>query len=403
MVKELRRQGHEAHLITGIYHDQVRTVTNEDVLKAGGYLLSFDEGLGIPLVRVQSRKESWPPRRVTFVDFVSTLGKIVDDLKLDVLVTHSTLWNGPEDTAKFVEWRRNQVKGGATVLSPTFCQMSHFQEPSEERYDLKERSYRAAWNASSLPAVMKAADFVLVTTPYEKEQMKKMGVEDKKLILFPGGIESSVLEAEHSDFRKKHGIPEHPKLVTYLGTVEERKNAATLVKVARALEDRTDVHFVIVGKLEGAYGQLVRAAAHGLRNVTLTGPVPDEDIPGLIHESYLNVNMSRSEALGLSQLEFMYNGVPVVTSGVGGQSWIVKDGSSGIVLDGPDDVDGAVSAVIRLLDKPKKREKLGRKSKEIASQFTMPKLVRTLAIAILSRMPKTGSEPGWGAVEAQVS
>jgi D-inositol-3-phosphate glycosyltransferase len=153
------------------------------------------------------------------------------------------------------------------------------------------------------------------------------------------------------------------------------------------------VHFVIVGKLEGAYGQLVRAASAGLGNVTLTGPVPDEDIPGLIHESFLNLNMSRSEALGLSQLEFMYNGVPVVTSGVGGQSWIVKDGSSGIVLEGPEDVRGAVKAITRLLDKPKKREKLGRKSREIASQYTMPKLVRNMAKALAKSLPETHGAP----------
>jgi len=393
MVREFRRQGHEAYLITGVYHDQRQVVSNDSVAQAGGYIKTFDESIGIPLVRVQSRRDSWPPRRVTFVDFLSTIAKVVDELRIDVLITHSTLWNGPEEVAKFVEWRRNEEEAGERVLTPVFCHMSHFQEPSTERYDVRERSYRQAWNTASLSVINKIADFVLVTTPLEKEQMKKRGAEDRKLILFPGGIESSVLEAGHTDFRRNYGVPEGRRLVTYLGTVEERKNAATIVRVARALEDRQDVHFVIVGKLEGAYGQLVRAASAGLGNVTLTGPVPDEDIPGLIHESFLNLNMSRSEALGLSQLEFMYNGVPVVTSGVGGQSWIVKDGSSGIVLEGPEDVRGAVKAITRLLDKPKKREKLGRKSREIASQYTMPKLVRNLAKALAKSLPETHGAP----------
>ncbi len=394
MARELRRQGHEAYLITGIYHDQTVVVSNEELVKAGGYVRTFDESIGIPLVRVQSRKVSWPPRRVAFVDFVSTLSKIVDELGLDVLISHSTLWNGPEDAGKLVEWRRNQRRGGSRVHAPVLCHMSHFQEPTEERYDLRERSYREAWNSACLPMIMKLADFVLVTTPRERDQMKKMGADDKKLVLFPGGIESSVLEAGHTGFRRKYGIPERPKLVTYLGTIEERKNAATIVRIARALEDRQDVHFVIVGKLEGAYGQLVRASAAGLRNVTLTGPIPDEDIPGLIHESYLNLNMSRSEALGLSQLEFMYNGVPVVTSGVGGQSWIVRDGSSGVVLEGPEDIAGAVGAIAKLLDKPKRREKLGRKSRSIASQFTMPRLILSLTKTISAKITTDGGPRG---------
>src|SRR5580698_1263375 len=106
MVEEFRRQGDDAFLITSIYQDWEEVVGNEQVRERGGYVSLFDEELGIPVIRVQSALTSWPPRRISFVDFIATLSKIVDDLKLNVLVTHSTLWNGPEETAKFVEWRR---------------------------------------------------------------------------------------------------------------------------------------------------------------------------------------------------------------------------------------------------------------------------------------------------------
>ena len=405
MVKEFRRQGHEAHLITGAFHDQAEVVSDEELTRRGGLLYSFDEALSIPVLRVRSRQENWPPRRVTFVDFVASLDRIVEDLKLDVLITHSTLWNGPEETAKFIQWKRNQAKGGAPVRQLVFLHMSHFQEPTDERYDLPERTFREAWNTVSLPMVMKLADFVLVTTPFEKDQMKKLGVEESKLLLFPGGIDSTSLEAEKIDFRSKFGIPPTKKVVAYLGTVEERKNALAVVKVAKVLEGRQDLHFVVSGQLEGSYGQKARAACTDVQNVSLTGPIPEEDYPSLIAESYLNINMSRSEALGLTQLEFMYNGVPVITSGVGGQAWIVRDGSSGVVLAGPDDVGGAADAITRLADSPRKREKLGTKSREIASQFTMPKLIRALSRTLEARLGglrggEVGFEPGEVMVEA---
>jgi glycosyltransferase involved in cell wall biosynthesis len=392
MVKELRRQGHEAYLITSIFHDQEPVVSRDEITRRGGYVHTFDEKLGLPVVRVTSEEVNWPPRRIAFVGFLSVLTEVVEDLKLDVLVTHSTLWNGPEDTAKFVEWKRNQAKGGAPVAKLVFCHMSHFQEPSEERYDLEERSFRQAWNSTTLPVVMKLADFVLVTTPYEKELMKKMGVEDSKLVLFPGGIDSPSLELGDLGFRKKQGISTDSKIVAYLGTVEERKNAKTVLKVAQVLKEREDVHFVIAGRLEGEYGTEVKAAAQGLPNVTVTGPISDEDFPSLIWETYLNINMSRSEALGLAQLEFMYSGVPVVTSGVGGQSWVVKDGVNGVVLSGPDDVSGAAHAISSLVDKPKKWNRLAQKSKEIASQFTMSKLIHSF-IKLVSQKLNTGGDP----------
>ncbi len=110
MVKEFRRQGHEAYLITSVYHDQ-QAVASADEVNKRGHLQYFDEPLEIPLIRVKSHKENWPPRRIAFADFVANLAKIVDEYGLDVLITHSTLWNGPEETAKFVEWRRNQARG----------------------------------------------------------------------------------------------------------------------------------------------------------------------------------------------------------------------------------------------------------------------------------------------------
>ncbi len=388
MVKEFRRQGHEAYLITSIYHDWEPAVGGEAVKGRGGYIHLFDEVLGIPLVRVDSQMTAWPPRRIAFVDFVANLTSIVDELKLNVLITHSTLWNGPEETLKFVEWRRNQVKGGAPVRPVVFCHMSHFQEPTTQRYDITERSFRDAWNNTSLPLILKGADFVLVTTPYEKEWMKKNGADEQKCVLFPGGIDLEGLDkgGEGQRFREKYAIGKDLKLISYLGTVEERKNAGALVRVARGLEDRNDIHFVIAGRLEGEYADQVKGEASGLKNVSLTGPIPDEEVPALVQATYANITLSRSEALGLAQLEFMYAGVPVITSGVGGQAWVVKNRVNGIVLGGPEDVEGARKAVLELVDHPPLREKLGGRAKSIASLYTMPLLISRLSRVVSKRL-----------------
>src|SRR5439155_1473299 len=81
------------------------------------------------------------------------------------LITHSTLWNGPEEVAKFMGWRRELIASGSIHEHMLFCHMSHFQEPSDERYPLEERSYREAWNKFSLARIVKDADMLLVTTP----------------------------------------------------------------------------------------------------------------------------------------------------------------------------------------------------------------------------------------------
>ena len=211
--------------------------------------------------------------------------------------------------------------------------------------------------------------------------MVEHGAKREQCVLFPGGIELPPRHAaeELEEFRRKHKVAPGQKLVSYLGTVERRKNVLAIVRVARALKERPDVTFAIAGRMEGEYAKGVAAESKETPNVAILGEISDEEKSLLIRASYLNINMSELEALGLAQLEFMSAGVPVVTSGVGGQAWVVKNGVSGAVLEGPKDVEGATSAIERLLDDPAYRDRLGGNAERFASKLTMGRLVRKLA------------------------
>jgi D-inositol-3-phosphate glycosyltransferase len=395
MVKEFRRLGHDAFLITSIFQDSQPVVSPDEVKRRGGYVHIFDRDLGIPVVRVNSDGTTWPPRRISFVDFVGVLTGIVDDLRLDVLITHSTLWNGPEEVVKFVAWRRKMAEGGVPHSRLVFCHMSHFQEATDERYAIAERSYREAWNNVILPQILAEADVVLVTTPLEARDMKKLGAKDEKLFLFPGGIDDEDILSlgDEATFRAKYNLPGDAKLVSFLGTVEERKNPLGLTEVAKLLSERSDIRFIIAGRAEGDYAETVKAASNALPNVSLVGAVSDEEKAALIRTSMANITLSRSEALGISQLEFMSAGVPVITSGVGGQSWIVRDGSNGLVLDGPDDVKGAAEAVKRLADRPRLRARMGRAAGRTASAYSLTRLVDNLSRRLQLELRRQSDDP----------
>ncbi len=169
MTREFIRMGHEAFLITSIYHDGVEVLSPEALRRTGGYTLIQDNELRIPVIRVDSYIARWPPRRIVFRDFISTLANIVDRWQLDVLITHSTLWNGPEEVAKFIQWRRTMRNIGGYNDPLVFCHMSHYQEPTSKRYSLTEQSFRIAWNKITLPQILKTANIVLVVTDLEKK------------------------------------------------------------------------------------------------------------------------------------------------------------------------------------------------------------------------------------------
>ena len=401
MVGYFRKLGHEAYLITSVYHDGKEAI-REDMVGEKGYVLVDDKELNIPVIRVISSTSHWPPRRVIFRDSIHTLERIVNDFQLNVLITHSTLWNGPEEVAKFVEWRRNIKALGGYQDPLVFCHMSHFQEPSG-RYSLVERSFRMAWNRLSLRTILRVANLVLVVTPYEEEAKSKMGVPQAKFILFPGGVDDNAFASfalsNPEELKQRLNLDSDAKIIAYVGTIEERKNPMAVLEVAEKLTDRKELHFVIAGGGDSEYANAVKLKAETLANVSYLGEITEKEKMQLIRISYLNILLSRMEALGLTQLEFMFQGVPVITSGVGGQSWIVRDGQEGIHVDGPDDVDGAASAVTQLVSDVAKRQTLSVKARERANGFALTTLIRALDEAITREIEK---ESGMGELPSEV-
>ncbi len=392
MVRDLNALGHKAYLITSVYHDGVEVIQTASLRSDKGYVFVEDPELEVPVIRVDSELVKWPRRRISFRDFVHVLERIVDEYKLNVLITHSTLWNGPEEVAKFVAWRRYMKDVGGYKDQIVFCHMSHFQEPSPKRYSIVERTFRMAWNRFSLSQILKMANIVLVVTPLERDAKIKMGADPKKCLLYPGGVNEELLlkyaAADRGKFLKEHRIPENAKLVSYLGTLEKRKNPLGVLKMAELLKERTDIHFVIAGRGDSKYGDRIRSEASRLPNVTYLGEIDDKEKILLIKSSYINILLSQLEALGLSQLEFMYFGVPVVTSAAGGQAWLVRNGREGIHTDGPEDVEGAAKAIVRLVDNNELWSKMSENAREKVKDLTSYKMIRDFDNALTEEMIK---------------
>ena len=116
----------------------------------------------------------------------------------------------------------------------------------------------------------------------------------------------------------------------------------------------------------------------GLKNVSYVGEISEEEKVQLIKGSYLNILMSRMEALGLTQIEFMYGGVPVITSAIGGQRWLVRDKMEGIHVNGPEDLDGVAQAIRFLVKNPDARSKMSVNARRRAEEFTLDRLTRNL-------------------------
>jgi glycosyltransferase involved in cell wall biosynthesis len=131
---------------------------------------------------------------------------------------------------------------------------------------------------------------------------------------------------------------------------------------------------------ESGYVALLQRLAAG-RDVTFTGEVPDEQLPLLYRRAAVAVlpsvqvtcygkRVGISELLGLSVLEAMASGTPVICSRVGGLPEVVQDGETGFLVT-PADVDELHDRLATLLADPALAARMGRAARDVAlSRFT---------------------------------
>jgi glycosyltransferase involved in cell wall biosynthesis len=101
--------------------------------------------------------------------------------------------------------------------------------------------------------------------------------------------------------------------------------------------------------------------------VDYQGVVETEDVPVLINKSRIFLYPSRREPFGLSIVEAMACGVPVITTDVFGPGEIVKHNYDGVTVP-PDDVEALAGAVETLLTNNELRTRIGQNALKSAQE-----------------------------------
>jgi glycosyltransferase involved in cell wall biosynthesis len=126
---------------------------------------------------------------------------------------------------------------------------------------------------------------------------------------------------------------------------------------------------------ESGYAALLHRLAAG-RAVTFAGEVPDDELPRLyrrarvlvlpsVHRTCYRREVAISELLGLSVLEAMASGTPVVCSRLGGLTEVVRDGETGFLV-APGDVDELRDRLAMLLANPRLAARTGKAARDLA-------------------------------------
>jgi D-inositol-3-phosphate glycosyltransferase len=173
------------------------------------------------------------------------------------------------------------------------------------------------------------------------------------------------------------------------------RTAARLVAQTPSLRDKLVI--VMVGGPSGSASrahpdQLWRLASElGILDIVrFEAPCPQAELADWYRAATLVLTPSHSESFGLVALEAQACGTPVVAASVGGLRTAVRDGYSGVLVDGHDPVSWA-AAVRSLISSPARLEELSAGAVRHASAFGWSATVDRLAAVYTGAMEEAAA------------
>ena len=163
-------------------------------------------------------------------------------------------------------------------------------------------------------------------------------------------------------FRQKFNLT-NKKIVMFAGRIGEQKGGGVILKAIAKIKNKIpNVYLLVAGRKEG-YGQTMigRSKKLGLAdNLAITGWLSSKELNAAFSLSDVVVMPSLCfDTFGLVVLEAMAHKKPVVVGCFGGPKEIVKDGTTGYVVNSYDS-DWMAEKIMVLLDNVELAQKMGK-------------------------------------------
>lgn len=220
-----------------------------------------------------------------------------------------------------------------------------------------------------------SAKHIIAISQYTRRELQK--------IFFGSGKKISVI------YNGVNNVCEYsPKMVEgvaqtfflFVGVVKERKNVDNIIRGFEKFVSisRFNGQLVIAGKSGGEYGAIIDRTIQDCSlqgKVRVTGFISDEELSYLYKNAIALVSPTRVEGFGMTTIEAMACGIPIISSNTEVSKEVVGD--AGILVDpeNPDEIANAMNIIYTDKDT---RNNLIKRGKERSALFTWTKTANEL-------------------------
>lgn len=227
--------------------------------------------------------------------------------------------------------------------------------------------YRAVMTRSA-----RAASVVVVPSEHARQAVvEHVGVGEGRTRVVPLGVSDEFRPAAAEDIqalRERYGLPE--RYLLCVGNLEPRKNLTAVIEAFETFAQKGPHGLVLAGKPGWRCQPVLQAMANSpvAERITWLGYVPSEDLPALYSGAEALVQWSLDEGFGLTPLEAMACGTPVVISDGGALPEVAGEAALAVPLSaGP---EGLAAELLKLAEDDELRQQLSERGRHHAAPFT---------------------------------
>ncbi len=211
------------------------------------------------------------------------------------------------------------------------------------------------------------------------------GVPREQTCVAPTGTDIEVfkpLPSETSTVFRRFGIPDHRKIVVYMGHFHERKGVTVLLHAADRIvsrDEQTDLHFLFLGTRDHEVTQLSSTFGPAVESGYVTFGGYQSDVPSLLAGCAIGcIPSSGWDSFPMSSLEMQACGLPMVVSDLQGVPETIEAGVTGLVFP-TGNADALADCLTSLAANSDLRRSMSRRARErIARNFTTEAYVHRL-------------------------
>ncbi|HEV3145541.1 MAG TPA: glycosyltransferase family 4 protein [Gemmataceae bacterium] len=252
--------------------------------------------------------------------------------------------------------RRLARRQGIPFLLTPFL---HLGDPEDDG-DRTRRSY----TSPALASLLHSADRIFVQTPSEHDAVLALGVPESRVVLHGLGVEpAECTGGNRQRIRKEWNLGADETVVGHLANLSYEKGTMDLLQAsARAWNGGAKFRLVLAGPNMPNFRRFWDQFEFQAR-VQLTAQLDDRQKRDFFAGIDLFALPSRSDSFGLVLLEAWANGVPNIAYRAGGIADVIQHERDGILVK-CGDVDALAAQMMRLVQTPKMRRRLGEHGRE---------------------------------------